>query len=141
MSEAIRCPECGGDLDKEHDLYSCHTCERAWPHSYVDNGMLEEPMTKPKPSEAEPRYTGDNPVLRHFAILRPQLWDAPDFEKAAFLLHHGMAGGLTKWDDVTDALAELIPEQREFWLRVQATWNAQFLAAVTWMFENSEATQ
>ena len=85
-------------------------------------------------------YAGDNPVLRYFAIVRPQVWEAPDHEKVAFLMHHGFAEGITKWDVVTDALAELIPEQREFWLRVQATWNAQFLAGMTAMFEKPDLT-
>lgn len=83
------------------------------------------------------KYEGDNLVLRYFEIVRPQLWDAPDYEKVAFVMHHGIAEGKTaKWDDVTDALAELIPAQREFWLRVQATWNAQFMAGMTNMFES-----
>ena len=86
-------------------------------------------------------YEGDNPVLRYFAIVRPQVWDAPDFEKVAFILHHAIAEGKTaNWDDVTDALAELIPEQHEFWLRVQATWNLQFLSGLTNMFEKPGLT-
>lgn len=85
-------------------------------------------------------YEGDNSVLRYFAIVRPEVWEAPDFEKVSFLMHHGMSEGTKTWDDVTDALAELIPEQREFWLRVQATWNTQFLAGLRNMFENPELT-
>ena len=37
---ATKCPKCDGDLDKEHDLYSCDQCRMAWPHSFVENGML-----------------------------------------------------------------------------------------------------
>ena len=33
-------------------------------------------------------YEGDNPVLRYFAIVRPQLWEAADFEKVAYVLSH-----------------------------------------------------
>ena len=74
-----------------------------------------------------------NGVLRYFKIVRPQLWDAPPHEKAAFVLAHAIQGS-GKWEETTDALAELIPEQREFWLRVQATWNAHFIEAMTAMF-------
>ena len=82
-------------------------------------------------------YEGDNPVLRYFAIVRPQLWEAPDFEKVAYVLSHVTRKGFHEdWQDITDALAELVPEQREFWLRVQATWNTQFVEAMTAMFEN-----
>ena len=42
MVMPFRCPTCGDDLDKEHDLYSCHRCKQAWPHSYVENGMLSD---------------------------------------------------------------------------------------------------
>lgn len=79
----------------------------------------------------------DNPVLRYFSIIRPQLWEAPEWERVAFVLHYAMVQRRKgeDWDVVTDALAELIPENREFWLRVQATWNTQFLEAFTAMFE------
>ncbi len=43
------------------------------------------------------------------------------------------------WDDLTDALAEWVPEQREFWLRVQATWNTQVIEAMTAMFEDQSS--
>jgi hypothetical protein len=86
-----------------------------------------------------PPYVGDNPILKHFAVLRPQLWQSPEWERVAFIL----ANSITKssmnnkptWDELTDALAEIVPEQREFWLRVQATWNTQFIEAMTFMFK------
>jgi len=82
-------------------------------------------------------YEGLNPVLRYFAIVRPQLWEAQDFEKVAYVLSHVTRKGFDgDWQDITDALAELVPEQREFWLRVQATWNTQFIAAMSAMLEN-----
>jgi len=82
-------------------------------------------------------YEGDNPVLRYFTIVRPQLWKAPDFEKVAFVLNHVTRKGVHEnWNDITDALAELVPEQREFWLRVQATWNTQFMSGMSAMFES-----
>lgn len=77
-----------------------------------------------------------NPVIRYFQIVRPQLWEAPDYEKVAFLFHHGMCEGSKSWEDITDALAELIPEQRDFWLRVQATWNSQFIHAMAAMLND-----
>ena len=87
------------------------------------------------------KYEGDNPILRYFAIVRPELWDAPDFEKVAFVLSHvTQKGNHEDWQDITDALAELVPEQREFWLRVQATWNTQFTEAMTAMFEKPDLT-
>lgn len=87
------------------------------------------------------KYEGDNPVLRYFAIVRPQLWDAPDFERVAYVLSHVTRKGHDEgWTDITDALAELVPEQREFWLRVQATWNTQFTAAMVAMFDEPELT-
>ena len=81
-------------------------------------------------------YDGNNPILKYFSWVRPQIWDAPDYEKAAFLIAHGMSKGSVAWSDMTDALAELIPEQREFWLRAQATWDTQFVDAMTAMFED-----
>lgn len=81
-------------------------------------------------------YEGDNPVLRYFTIVRPQLWDAPDFERVAYVLSHvTRKGNHEDWTDITDALAELVPEQREFWLRVQATWNTQFTEKMAAMIE------
>lgn len=90
-----------------------------------------------------PEDKSDNPILQYFLIIRPQLWDAPEWEKVAFLLHYAMVQRRKDedWNVVTDALAELIPENREFWLRVQATWNAQFLEASTAMFEERELAQ
>jgi len=88
-----------------------------------------------------PRYTGDNPILKFFSGVRPQLWDAPDFERVAFVLHHAAYTKLTPyiekptWDQLTDALAEIVPEQREVWLRVQATHNDHFMRAMTFMFQ------
>ena len=83
-------------------------------------------------------YSGDNPILKYFAIARPRLWDenVEDFTRVAFILSHALKqqGGHAEWDNVTDALAELIPEQKDFWLRVQATWNTQFEEAMTAMF-------
>lgn len=90
-----------------------------------------------KRERSKSRYSGENKVLRYFSIVRPQIWDAPEHEKVAFLLSHGLSngGGVSQWIDLTDALAELIPENREFWLRVQATWNTQFTEAMAAMFE------
>jgi hypothetical protein len=93
---------------------------------------------------AQPRYTGSNPILKWFAAIRPQLWDAPDFERVAFVLHHAAFTNLTPyfnkptWDELTDALAEIAPEQKESWLRVQATHNDHFMKAMTFMFQEHE---
>lgn len=81
-------------------------------------------------------------------MIRPQLWDAPDFERVAFILHHAACTNLqpyvkkSSWDELTDALAEIVPEQREFWLRVQATHNEHFMKSMTFMFQehNKEKT-
>ena len=82
---------------------------------------------------------GKNPILRWYAILRPQLWEAPDFEKVAFVLRDACCrkstgGERIEVEDVCDALAELMPEQREFWLRVEATERTQFIEGMTAMF-------
>ena len=77
----------------------------------------------------------ENKVLRYFDAIRPTLRDESPLLITALVLHHGFERGITSWDDVTDALAELIPEQREHWLRVQATFNDHFLEAMTHMFQ------
>ena len=85
-------------------------------------------------------YAGDNRVLRYFWAIRPQLWDAPDFEKTAFVLQFAINEGKAQsgWEEITDALAEIMPNKREFWLRVQATWNIQFIEAMTAGFTTDE---
>lgn len=85
-------------------------------------------------------YCGSNRILRYFAVIRPRLFEAPAFEKVAFLLQFAINEGkvFSGWEELTDALAEMIPEQREFWLRVQATWNLQFLEAMTAGFGGAE---
>lgn len=69
---------------------------------------------------------------------RPQLRSEPSFEKFATLF--GMwklFNILDKPDHVVmpetlaDACAELIPEQREFWLRVEATMRDRFVGGLT----------
>ena len=53
----------------------------------------------------------------------------------AHVLYYAMTHSEADWDDVTDALAELLPKKREFWLRVQATSNIHLLEAMTALFE------
>lgn len=75
-----------------------------------------------------------NPILRYFKIVRPQLWEEPIYQRVAFVLHHAITRSeRTDWDELTDALAEMIPEDREFWYRVQASWNVQFAEAMAHM--------
>jgi hypothetical protein len=83
--------------------------------------------------------TETNSIIRYFKTVRPELWNESEAQRAAFVLHHSLVHSTTPdLNEVTDALAELIPEQREFWLNVQATWNSHFLEAMTAMFESEE---
>ena len=85
-----------------------------------------------------------NEIIRYFKIVRPQLWDEPDFQRVAFLLHHiSVQRETIDWDVICDAFIDLLPEQKEFWLRVNATWNTQFIEAMTASFNedpDSEAS-
>src|SRR3990172_8773825 len=79
-----------------------------------------------------------NPIVKWFRILRPQLWDAPDFEKVAAVISyacHLPMSKIVRVEEVCEALADLLPEQREFWLRVDATHNIRFVESMTAMFE------
>lgn len=80
-----------------------------------------------------------NPVLNYILQFRPNLLDERDFERVAAVLqymrfHHG------EWtpETVTDALAELLPDQREFWLRVGATANIRLVEGMTYMFQDKD---
>jgi hypothetical protein len=81
----------------------------------------------------------ENPVIKYVNSMRPTLKDLPDFERVSAILHFSCFTNLEPyikkptWDELTDALAELVPEQREFWLRVQATQNERFLKAMTYI--------
>lgn len=74
-----------------------------------------------------------NAIVDYFNLVRPKLKQAPEHERVAFILQHViyMQKGKYDWDEVTDALAEFVPEQREFWFRVQATWNTHFIESMT----------
>lgn len=83
------------------------------------------------------KYTGDNPILKWFAAIRPQLWDAPEFEQLSFILSHAVSrpmGEMVHVSQVCDAMAELCPDNREFWLRVDATHIDHLVKAMTAMF-------
>jgi hypothetical protein len=81
----------------------------------------------------------ENPVVKYVNSMRPALKDLPDFERVSAILHFSCFTSLDPyikkptWDELTDALAELVPEQREFWLRVQATHNDRFMKAMAFM--------
>jgi hypothetical protein len=81
----------------------------------------------------------ENPVIKYVNSMRPQLRDLPDFERVSAILHFSCFTNLEPfikkptWDELTDAMAELVPEQREFWLRVQATQNERFLKAMAFI--------
>lgn len=69
--------------------------------------------------------------------LRPNLRDEQPFEIVCGVLTQ-LAYGHHKCTvpEACDALAELIPDQREFWLRVGATYNERFIGGLTALFES-----
>lgn len=75
--------------------------------------------------------------IRHCEACRPQLRIESDFEKMATLLGTfdvlNQIGGDKRVlkETFCDACAELIPEQREFWLRVEATIKERFINGFT----------
>ena len=83
------------------------------------------------------KYEGENQILRWFSTLRPQLFDAPEFERFGHLMRYVSQRPMDKFIstvEIFEALVTLIPEQREFWLRAEATEHAQFYEALTAMF-------
>lgn len=95
-----------------------------------------------------------NPVIRWFSRIKPALWERSDFEKVAYVMrfladHVPRKRGKGFERDpfeccvgqCCDALADMIPEQREFWLRVGATEHITFVEGMTYMFEEYNEEQ
>lgn len=100
----------------------------------------EWPETKPgkrdgyNPAEEE----NINPILKYQRLIRPNLHSEPAFARLAFVLRYACvrpASRMVHVSEVCDALVELIPEQRELWLRADATDNEYFLKGMTAFFE------
>lgn len=77
------------------------------------------------PLPATCQYQGENQLLRLLSSCDPNLWTLPEWERASRVLYYALYNDVG-WNDITDALAELCHEQREFWYRVQATANTSF---------------
>jgi hypothetical protein len=72
-----------------------------------------------------------NRILDHVYSLKPTLRGAPPFEVIAvaigmFRIAHHMNQSFMN-EELADAIAELLPDQREFWLRVEATCKANWI--------------
>jgi hypothetical protein len=65
--------------------------------------------------------------------LRPNFDNEPTWEKAALVLSLLQAGNVTP-RVAAEFLSQLIPEQREFWLRVTATVEERFYGGLLAMF-------
>lgn len=81
--------------------------------------------------------------LMPWVELRRGIKTKPGFEIAAHVLACVLRANREVWDleEVTDVLAELIPDQREFWLRVGATYKEHFNLAVTTMFSPEKGNE
>jgi hypothetical protein len=81
-------------------------------------------------------------VAEYVKALHPGIMDKPDFERVAIVF---AAVRYEKfwavYEEVMEALAEFLPEQKEFWLRVLATVNIRFVEGMTAMFEADLTTK
>lgn len=70
--------------------------------------------------------------------LRPNLRNEQPFEIACSVLQQLSWQRPTEVSvpEACDVLAELIPDQRDFWLRVGATYNERFIGGLTALFES-----
>lgn len=79
----------------------------------------------------------ENPILNWQRMLKPNLPSEPEFTRLAFVLHYACTrprGCMVHVSEVCDALVELIPEQRELWLRADATDKDNFIRTMTVLF-------
>lgn len=84
-----------------------------------------------------------NPIIHWLDSVRPTWRFDSELLRVALVLRTALrlptpdAVGSPSVEELCEALGEAQPEQREFWLRVDATEREQFLAAMTAMFETS----
>ena len=80
---------------------------------------------------------GENEILKFFRGTPKGIDGLPDFEQVAKVMGYlaRRPFGPVDVEVATDALAELQPEQREFWLRVGATHADNFVRTMTAIME------
>jgi hypothetical protein len=82
--------------------------------------------------------------LRHCLDLRPELRDEPEFGIVVSLIAVRDVLQLNDRHHIPrtvlfETVAELIPSQREFWLRCEATDNERFIGGMTFLMSESPA--
>lgn len=84
----------------------------------------------------------NNPIVRYFTIVRPHIVDDPEPLRVGLILRHALTHSekptLAK---VLEALVYYVPEQREYWLNVEASEQEQFIQAMTAMAEEDGETE
>ena len=80
---------------------------------------------------------GENEILKFFRSTPKGIDELPEWEQVAKVMGYLSRSpfGHVDVEVATDALAELQPERREFWLRVGATHVDNFLRTMTAMME------